>query len=316
MPEIEISTFNTHLPSQVEDKVKINPALSYLASLHSDVSRTTVASKLNVIAKLVGSASLTECDWEKMNADQVVLIMSLLGKAGRKGSTLNSYLAAMKGVAKAAWLAGQMDHERLLRIKAVNQVRYQRMPSGRFLSYKETGKLVHDCDETTPIGARDLAMVTVFLGCGLRRAEVAGLLLSQYDPESHSLRVVGKGDKERIAFLPDEAIDAFNNWLNNFRGSEPGPIFCRIYSNGRIDSSRKIDARALGVIMKKHMQNVTDRHFSTHDFRRTFATRLLSQNVDISTVQSMMGHASVTTTARYDRRGEKEKEAVARKIRI
>lgn len=317
------SSPGTSLGGVAMSKPKVNAALAYLATLHSETSRISMGSKLRTVARMVGAASVLECDWDSMRPEQILLIIRMLEKEGKAGSTVNNYLAALKGVAHASWLAHQMDHETLLRIQAIKQRRFKRLPSGRSLTYRESSALLNGMDCSTAKGARDYAIAAVFLGCGLRRAEAAEALIENYIAAEGALRIIGKGDKERMVYLPDQAVDAVQTWIKSFRGSEPGPLFCRIYRNGRCEPSLGLDPRSIGQIMKDRMLdaahvsgNVNAEHFSTHDFRRTYATRLLAENVDITTVQKLMGHANVSTTARYDRRGEEEKKRVSKKVKL
>lgn len=307
-----------------EQRYFVNPAVAYLQSLTSNTSRVTMASKLNVVARMTNAEDLTKCDWSTLTADAVLSVMTTLEVNGHSSSTVNCYLSALKGVARAAWLAGQMSHEIFLRINAVKQRRFHRLPTGRSLSYAETGELVSSCDANTPGGARDRAILLLMVGCGLRRGEVPNLQLDALDLASGSLTLVGKGDKERRVFLPEAVVDALSTWIHDFRGFEPGCIFGRIYKNGRISMSLPLTPRAVGDILARHIKNVdspTDYSgkkvkTTSHDLRRTFATRLLDDNVDIVTVKNMMGHASVTTTAQYDRRGENAQKEAARRVRI
>lgn len=317
---------NAGLSSHVrhEQRRYVNPAVAYLQTLTSHNSRVTMASKLNVVARMTNAEDLTKCDWSTLTAEAVLSIMTSLEASGHGSSTVNSYLSALKGVAKASWLSGQMDHEIYLRIKAVKQRRFHRLPTGRSLSYSETSELVSSCDGTSAAGARDRAILLLMVGCGLRRGEVPNLQLEALNLVAGSLTLVGKGDKERRVFLPEPVVEALSTWIRDFRGFEPGLIFGRIYKNGRISMTTPLNPRSVGDILARHMKNVdspTDHSgnkikTTSHDLRRTFATRLLDDNVDIVTVKNMMGHASVTTTAQYDRRGENAQKEAARRVRI
>ena len=306
-----------------ETKPHVNAAFAYLSTLHSKSSRITMKSKLHHVAELIGCQSIADVDWDEMLPEQVLALMVKLETEGKKGSTINSYLSALKGVAHASWLAQQMDHERLLRIQAIKQVRYHRLPTGRSISFRESAQLLKAFDVRTPGGARDHAAAALFLGCGIRRSECAEALMENYNDYEKSLRIVGKGNKERIVYLPNETAEALDYWIRRFRGTDKGPLICRIFKGGHVAPGKGIDPRTIGTIMKEYMEKVMDEdpttmhlHFSTHDFRRTFATRLLSDNVDIVSVQKMMGHASVTTTAQYDRRADEERKRIAQKIKL
>ena len=308
---------------------KINPALKYLETLSSENSRITMASKLNVVARMVGASDLLTCDWSTLRAEHVLSVMKRLeepapGEKKHGPATVNCYLSALKGVAKAAWLAGLMGHEIYLRIQAVRQRRFHRLPTGRSLSFSESRQLINACETDSPKGARDRAILLLMLGCGLRRGEIPPLLLEHYSAADRSLTLIGKGNKERRVFLPDQAASALGHWVRDFRGSAPGRLFGRIYKNGRISLSKPLAARSVGDILAERMADVDSPcddwgnkpKTTSHDLRRTFATRLLDENIDIVTVKNMMGHASVTTTAQYDRRGENAQREAANRVRI
>lgn len=307
------------------DSSNLNPARVYLAGLHSDLSRTSMKSKLNVVARLLGWKSLDDCPWSSLRAEHVIGLMTRLeasgGKSlerfGRAGSTVNCYLAALKGVAKAAWLAGQLAHENYLRITAVKEVRYSRTPAGRSLTYSESRQMLACCDQRRSIDVRDQAILMLMLGCGLRRGEIPGLMYERYFPDDGSLTLIGKGDKERKVFLPFEVQRSLDEWIHQVRGTSEGRLFGRIRKNGELDLSCAMDPRSVGMIVQNRLKAAGIKgRLTAHDLRRTFATRLLDDGIDITTVKNMMGHANITTTARYDRRGEEVQKRAARSIRL
>ncbi len=294
-----------------------NAALAYLATLHSETSRIAMRSKLNVVARLAGYADLTLCPWEAMAPEHVIAMLETLERQGRRANTVNCYLAAIKGVAKAAWLVGSLSHEVMLRISAIKQRRTKRLPAGRSLTPSESRALLADCDtRNDAIGRRDKAILSLMLGCGLRRGEIPDLRWENYDQNEGALTLIGKGDKERRVFLPEEVESYLLAWIKKDRGENYGLLFGRIYKNGRIDLTRPMDARSIGDILASHRIVEGRSAYTAHDLRRTFATRLLEDNVDIVTVQGMMGHASVTTTARYDRRGNDKYRRAANNIKL
>lgn len=282
----------------------VNAALAYLATLHSKASRKSMASKLNVFSRWAGYNDLRDCEWAKLKTEHVLAFMAKQEKDGISASTTNCYLAALKGVAKSAWLARTMDHEDYLRIESLKQRRYYRLPAGRSLSYDESHKLIDECDLDTMIGARDRAMIALMLGCGLRRGEVPGLRAEKYDRINRSLTLIGKGDKERKVFLPGPVAQTLEIWISRWRGTGEGYLFGRIYKNGRLSLTEPLDPSSVGRITRLRMESANHEKASAHDLRRTFATRLLGNNVDIVTVKNMMGHANIATTAMYDRRGD------------
>lgn len=108
--------------------------------------------------------------------------------------------------------------------------------------------------------------------------------------------------KDRIVYIGNGAKDALDDWPSA-RGSDRAPLFVPIDKGGTIQP-RRLTTQAVYVILKKRAKQASIKHFSPHDCRRTFAGDLLDVGCDIALVQGVMGHASVTMTAKYDRRPE------------
>jgi site-specific recombinase XerD len=126
--------------------------------------------------------------------------------------------------------------------------------------------------------------------------------------------VAAKGRKDRLGYATNGSADALNDWLVA-RGGDPGPLFCRINKGGRITIRRLTDQAVLHVLKKRAVQAGVA-SFSPHDLRRSFISDLLDAGADISTAQQLAGHANVTTTARYDRRGEATRRKAAELLHI
>jgi len=139
----------------------------------------------------------------------------------------------------------------------------------------------------------------------LAKTRNAALDLGDYTPRDASLVVRGKGNKERLVYLTGGAAEWLADWLAR-RGDAPGPLFWPVTKGGDLQP-RRMTSQALYDALAKRARAVGVDHLSPHDLRRSFISDMLDAGADIATVQKLAGHASPTTTARYDRRGEDAK---------
>jgi integrase len=146
-------------------------------------------------------------------------------------------------------------------------------------------------------------MIALLRAGGLRRAEVCALDVDAYNPAAGTLIVHGKRNKDREIPIGNGTAEALADWLM-VRGDAPGPLFVPVNKGGRIEI-RHMYPDAIFAALQKRAAGVSN--LSPHDFRRTFASDLLDAGADRAIVARLMGHASVTTTTRYDRRGESAK---------
>jgi len=299
-----LSTDPTVFPALSINDLPVNPARAYLLSLNSPRSRQTMASFLGIVAGMLGAPSPDLCSWGSLRRHHVMGITELLRDTGRATATVNTYLSALKGVAKEAWMLRLMDVESFQHIRAVRNLRGTRLPAGRALPPEEIRALFAVCEaDRSCLGPRDAGMLAVLLGCGLRRSEAVGLDLHDVVTQDRALRVLGKGNKERLAYVPAGAWQRLQYWIDAVRGEIPGPLFTRIRRFGDVTLNRLTDQAVYHILQVRQGQAGIGR-CSPHDLRRTFATALLDNGEDLITVKDAMGHASITTTQKYDRRGE------------
>jgi integrase/recombinase XerD len=166
------------------------------------------------------------------------------------------------------------------------------------LGLGEVGRLNEAPDRSTPTGLRDRAILEVLYGAGLRVSELTGLDVDDLDLEGGSVRVVGKGGKEREVPIGRHAQHAVGAYLSRARPSlaaqrTRGALFLNT-RGGRL--SRQACAKLLAVYATRAG---IGRRVSPHDLRHSFATHLLEGGADVRVVQELLGHASVATTQIY-----------------
>jgi integrase/recombinase XerD len=168
----------------------------------------------------------------------------------------------------------------------------------RPLPVEDVRRLLEAPDVETPAGSRDRAILELLYGSGLRISELTGLDVDDVDLEEGSVRVLGKGGKEREVPLGSFAADAVTAYLTRGRpalasGVTRGALFLNA-RGGRL--SRQSCARALTAYVRRAG---IDRRVTLHTLRHSFATHLLEGGADVRVVQELLGHASVGTTQIY-----------------
>jgi integrase/recombinase XerC len=153
-------------------------------------------------------------------------------------------------------------------------------------------------DVTTPLGMRDRAILELFYAAGMRVSEMAQLNLGQMNLDSREIRVMGKGNKERIVIIGQPAVRALETYLNHslpvYTSKLSGQAVFLNYKGGRL-TERWLQklllkyAHDAGLLKKVH----------PHVLRHTFATHLLDGGADLRVVQDLLGHASLSTTQIY-----------------
>jgi len=291
-----------------------NPAAVYLTGL-SVGSRRTQATALNTMAHLLSGDRLDadNLPWQLVGYQHTQALRAVLADRFSP-ATANRHLAALRGVLREAWRLGLVSAEDLARAVDLPSVRGERLPRGRALSRGELTSLFATCRGGKAADVRDAALMAILYAAGLRRAEVVTLDLKDYDLETGGLTVRGKGNKDRMTFIDNGAADAVRAWLA-LRGEEPGPFFVPVTQTGNVASRRMTD-QAIYAILQSRALKAEVKAFSPHDLRRSCVSDLLDAGVDISVVQRFVGHASVTTTARYDRRGEHAKRKAAKSLHV
>jgi integrase/recombinase XerC len=168
-----------------------------------------------------------------------------------------------------------------------------------FLSSDDIERLLGAPLSSEPLGLRDRAILEVLYSAGLRVSELAGLNESDLDLSGGSLRVRGKGRRERIAPLGSFAARALKQWLGVRRLAArekkgPGaPVFVNKFG-------RRLTTRSVGRLLEKYLRTTgLDRRTTPHTLRHSFATHLLDRGADIRSVQELLGHKSLVTTQIY-----------------
>jgi len=162
----------------------------------------------------------------------------------------------------------------------------------RFLTLDESKTLLASVNGRNK--ERDYCILTLFLNCGMRISELAGLNLT--DIRADSIRVLGKGNKERVLFLNDACVAALNGYLAVRPRLESGEKALFISSQ-----NSRVERTTVHRLVKKHLLNagIDPTKYSAHKLRHTAATLMLQNGVDVRTLQELLGHENLNTTQIY-----------------
>jgi integrase len=260
---------------------------------------------LQTAAEILGySQTLETVPWTRLGYAELTAVRAELLRRGKAPSTINATLAALRGVLRTAFGLGLVPADDYLRLDHVKLVKGTALPAGRSLTPAEMGKLLRACrHDGTEAGVRDSAMIMVMAFVGLRRSEIVGLTMDDFDRRRWRLVVrIGKGQRKRELVLPGIVRHALGTWLK-VRGRAAGALFCPVRLTGGGEQHALSAQRVYNVVVKRSEEAGIER-CTPHDLRRTFVTELLGQDVDLNTVRQLAGHSDLQTTARYDRRDD------------
>lgn len=172
-----------------------------------------------------------------------------------------------------------------------------------FLHFDEVESMLNEIDTSTESGLRDRAIIELLYSGGLRVSELVGLNRDSINLERREFMVRGKGSKDRPIFISKAAADRVQDYLDARTDSLPALFLNNSRNLQTVDTSgnyRRMTVRSVERIVEKYarLAGIT-KHVSPHTLRHSFATDLLMNGADIRSVQSMLGHADISTTQIY-----------------
>lgn len=174
----------------------------------------------------------------------------------------------------------------------------KRLP--RFLSEQETETMLEARPGDAELARRDKAIIEVLYATGVRVGELCGLRLTDVDLKAGTIRVIGKGDRERVVIAGHPAMQALSEYITEERPRLAGRSG---YQGGVVFLGKRgapLDARQVRRIVQREAgQLAAGEAVSPHTFRHTFATHLLAHGADLRSVQELLGHRNVATTQIY-----------------
>lgn len=167
----------------------------------------------------------------------------------------------------------------------------------KFLTLDESVNLLENMNTDDPFYLRDYCIITLFINCGMRLSELVGLNMQDINLDERSMRLLGKGNKERIIHINDACADAIVSYLPTRKESETERNALFLSKQGNRISNRRVEQVVENALKDSNLNN---RGLSTHKLRHTAATLMYQHgNVDTLVLKEILGHKSISTTEIY-----------------
>ena len=264
--------------------------------------------------KLINNSTSKETDWQEIKINDVPIewlqrftlldahkyLLFLRNERNnssatraRKTSALKQFFTYLNKTAKLIDNDSLKDLE-LPRIK-------NKLPT--FLSLEDSQKLLNSIDSKHK--ERDYCIILLFLNCGMRLSELVGLNLVDYSRDNWTLRVTGKGNKQRIVYLNELCVETLNNYIDLYRPNETAKDKNAIFLSA---NKTRIAKRRVQQIVEENLKRagLSNLGISTHKLRHTAATLMYQYgNVDPLILRDVLGHKSIATTEIYTHLSDK-----------
>jgi integrase/recombinase XerD len=263
--------------------------------LEDGLARTTLDSYRSDLGRLsawlaIGErAALLDCG----EADLLAFVAELSRRT--RASSQSRYLATLRRFFRWQTARGRLGRDPSIKLQ--NPTPPSRLP--KVLSEAQVEALLAAPPVDTPLGLRDRAMIETIYATGLRVSELVGLRLHEVSFEQGVLRVFGKGSKERLVPLGEEALD----WIARYRAQSRPVLLGSHHSDDLFITARgaAMTRQMFWTLIKRYatQAGIARDKLSPHVLRHAFATHLLNHGADLRVVQLLLGHADITTTQIY-----------------
>lgn len=275
----------------MEDRIK--EFLDYL-EFERKYSDKTIKNYEIDLAHLKDYCELKKLDYLKLSYDDVSLYVINAQKSGYKSTSINRLLSSLRSFYNYLIKKDITDANPF---ELVNNLKTEkRLPN--YFKYSDFEEMLKTLDDDKPLTLRNALIIELLLSTGLRVSELSDIKIDDMDLKNNEIRVIGKGNKERIVYYRDSTKTKLYYYLKDSRNvllnGKYSP-YLLINNNGG-----KLTDRGIRYIIEEIIKKCSiNTRVTPHTFRHTFATMLLNEGCDIRSVQELLGHANLNTTSIY-----------------
>lgn len=262
--------------------------LEYL-SKELNFSSNTIISYRQDLADFFCFGEKNKIYYKNLKREDVRKYLKYLDDCKLKNSTIARRISAIRSFYNYLLSNGVVENNIFNNVR--NPKLEKKLPN--YLSYEELAIILDNIDMSAEIGVRNRLIIEMFYATGCRVSELINIKMSDINTTNKSIKIMGKGSKERIVYYGEYAEDYLNKYLNT--GFNKGSKY--LFLN---DKKEKFSIQEVEQIIHKLIEHLAIKtHVTPHTLRHTFATHLLNNGADIKSVQELLGHASLNTTGIY-----------------
>lgn len=263
----------------------------FLEHLKKDLnfSENTISSYQLDLTDFFAFLDKNKIEYLNINREDIRKYLKYLDDNNLKSTTISRKISALRSFYNYLMNEKLVDHNIFKSIR--NPKVERKLPN--YLNYNEIEELLESIDTTSDEGLKSRLLIELFYATGCRVSEIINIKVENINRGNKTIKIMGKGSKERIVYYGDYAEGYLDRYLK--RNLNKGNPFLFINDNGEIYTTQEIEK-----IINNLVSNISIKtHVTPHTLRHTFATHLLNNGADIKTVQELLGHANLSTTGIY-----------------
>ena len=273
---------------------EINNFLDYLLNERGYQQNTTLRNYQIDLTSFYDFVKSHKINYQNLTKDNIRSYLKYLDDLHYQKSTISRHLSTLRSFYSYLVATGKIKKNIFLTISLPKKDK--KLPD--ILQYQEIEELLAVCNLEDPLDFRNRLIIELLYDTGCRVSELINIKVKDLDLTNKEIKVLGKGNKERIVYFGEYACELINPYLSTVRAQLMKNKYSEYLFLNHLGN--KLTDRGVRLIIDKLITRASVKHkISPHSLRHTFATHLLNEGADLKTVQELLGHSSLNTTQIY-----------------